>query len=97
MAFGPVRVTPALELDKDGIGSITIGGVGETTAKIAGRDGTDNTVEVFLVRTSGLVCPLTVDALMVQICIGLIQGQTTAYKEDLYEHHGQDRDRNKVF
>lgn len=67
MALGPVRVTPALELYIDSIGSVTIGDVGETTAKIARRDGTDNTVEIFLVRTSRLVCPLTIDAFMVQI------------------------------
>lgn len=92
-----------MELSKNGIGSITIGTMNETIVRNCDRYCTDDTVEVFLVWTPWFVCPLTVDAYVVQINIGLvqrigfIQGHNTVYKNDLYGNHSKDKDRTKKF
>ena len=98
----PVGVTTTLEHDEGGIrryifvGSIHIGVKGETFVQIKGGYIFEGDIEIFLEHTPWLVFPLGVVACVVEILIGNVEGRNAGYKEELYGHRGQDRDRSKT-
>ena len=102
MTLRPVGVATTLEHDEGGIGryifvgSIHIGVKGKTFLQIKSGYVFEGNVEILLEHSPWLVFPLGVVACVVELLIGNVEGRNAGYKDELYGHRGQDRDRSKT-